>query len=143
MIYFYVKERTTLNNGQYVELWMRRDGHDKDVFVDGYLKDYFSQYEIDLTFDQEMASLYSTGGVYYSITNSESIKEFTDRVRKNDYHLKSANLTYGDRFGYYGFYDFIGEVVETHESFWYRIYDIFSLEITRAKIGLLLKENSQ
>ncbi len=58
MIYFYVKERTTLNNGQYVELWMRRDGHDKDVFVDGYLKDYFSQYEIDLTFDQEMASLY-------------------------------------------------------------------------------------
>lgn len=130
MISFYVKERTTLNNGQYVELWMRRDGYDKDVFVDGYLKDYFSQYEIDLTFDQEMASLYSTGGVYYSITNSESIKEFTDRVRKNDYHLKSANLTYGD-------------IVETHESFCYRIYDINNPVIASAKIGLMLKIQSQ
>lgn len=143
MISFYIKERTAPANTQYVELWIRRENGRKDVFVDSLIKSDFTQDEIDLIFEQEMASLYSTGGVYCTFDGFDDIKQFADKVWKNDYHLTLANLTYGDDRGNYGFYNFYGDIVETHESFCYRIYDINNPVIASAKIGLMLKTQSQ
>lgn len=143
MISFYTKERTTPVNTQYLELWMRRENGQKDVLVDSLIKSNFTQDEIDMLFEYKMASLYDTGGVYCTIDGFDDIKQFADKVWKNDYHLTLADLKYGDDRGHYGFYDFYGNIVETHESFYYRIYDIFNPVIASAKIGLVLKTQSQ
>lgn len=139
MISFYIEEtETPVAKEKYFVLWMKKDG--KKYFVDDTF-DYLTE-ESDVEFQKKMAQLYSTDGVYYG--SEDDIVEFTDRIRNNGYHLAMwSDLQLVDTLGSDNFYLFIGRIVETGEEFEFCIYDIMSPEISRAKIGLLLKERKK
>lgn len=89
-----------------------------------------------------MAQLYSTDGAYYG--SEDDIVEFADRIKNNDYHFEACSeLRIADSSGSDKYYVFFGRIVETGEFFEFYIYNLWSPEIARAKIGLLLKERKK
>lgn len=136
MIDFYIEEtETPVAKEKYFVLWMKKNG--KKYFVDDTF-DYLAE-ESDAELQKKMAQLYSTDGVYYG--SEDDIVEFADRIRNNNYHLATwSDLQLVDTLGSDKYYVFFGRILETKEKFKFCIYDIFSQEISRAKIGLLLKE---
>lgn len=139
MIGFYIEEtETPIAKEKYFVLWMEKDG--KKYFVDDTF-DYLAE-ESDAELQKKMAQLYSTDGVYYG--SEDDIVEFADRIRNNGYHLAMwSDLELVDTLGSDKYYVFFGRIVETKEKFKFFIYDIMSPEISRAKIGLLLKERKK
>lgn len=139
MISFYIEETETLvAKEKYFVLWMEKNG--KKFFVDD-VWHYFAE-ETNERLQKEMAQLYSTDGVYYG--SEDDIVEFTNRIRNNNYHFESwSDLKFCNPLGYNTYYLFIGRIVETGEEFEFCIYDIMNPEISRAKIGLLLKERKK
>lgn len=137
MISFYAEETVTpITKEKYVNLWMEKDG-------EKYLADYeygHLSVENDTKFQETMAQLYSTDGVYCG--SEEDIVEFTDRIRSNDYHLESWSQ-FSKVLIHNSYYAFFGRIIETKEEFGFHIFDVTSPEISRAKIDLLLKERKK
>ncbi len=137
MIGFYIEEKESpIAKEKFFVLWMEKDG--KKFFIDN-TWDYLSE-EADARFKKKMAQLYSTDGVYYG--SEDDIVEFTDRIRKNNYHLESWSKYTVSRI-YNDHRVFSGRIIETMERFEFHIYDVWSPEILRAKICFLLKERKK
>lgn len=137
MISFYIEETATpVAKEKYVNLCMEKDG--KKYVVDAAWEPL--TIESDTRFQETMAQLYRTGGVYCG--SEEDIVEFTDRIRSNNYHLEPCSQ-FSKMFTHNNYYTFFGRIIETKESFEFCIFDIMSPEIARAKIGLLLKERKK
>lgn len=139
MISFYIEETPRVkDNPDHFVLWMEKDG--KKYLIDG-VWGRLSE-ESDEIFQKEMAQLYSTDGAYYG--SEDDIVEFADRIRNNDYHFEACSeLSIAVRSGSDKYYQFFGRIVETGEFFEFYIYNLWSPEISRAKIGLLLKERKK
>lgn len=137
MISFYTEETATpVTKEKYVYLCMEKDGKKYIVNVaHGPLT-----IESDTRFQETMAQLYSTDGAYCG--SEESIVEFTDRIRSNDYHFEEWSQ-FCNFLIHNSYYAFFGRIIETKEEFEFRIFDVTSSEIARAKIDLLLKERKK
>jgi hypothetical protein len=139
MISFYIEKTPRVkDNPDHFVLWMEKDG--KKYLIDG-VWDCLSE-ESDEIFQKEMAQLYSTDGAYYG--SEDDIVEFADRIRNNDYHFEACSelrIVYSASSDNH--YVFFGRVVETGEFFEFYIYNLWSSEISRAKIGLLLQERKK
>lgn len=137
MISFYIEETATpVAKEKYVNLCMEKDG--KKYIVDcAYIP---LTIESDTRFQETMSQLYSTDGAYCG--SEEDIVEFTDRIRSNDYHFEEWSQ-FGKMLTHNSYYAFFGRIIETKEEFEFRIFDVTSPEIARAKIDLLLKERKK
>lgn len=139
MISFYIEEtETPVAKEKYFVLWMKKDG--KKFFIDDVWHCFVE--ETDERFQKEMAQLYSTDGAYYG--SEDDIVEFADRIRNNDYHFEACSeLSLAVCSGSDKYYQFFGRIVETGEFFEFYIYNLWSPEISRAKIISLLKERKK